>query len=88
MTETSAVSRRDGGAGDGGPRVRSRQPWSGSVGPVRGRDSVGRRDGWLLAKYRRDGDDTARTRLLENFAPLVHRVAAVYSAPGHEEDLR
>jgi RNA polymerase sigma-B factor len=45
-------------------------------------------EAWLLRRYQDCGDVAARDQLVRRMAPLVHRVAAGYAAPGLEEDLR
>lgn len=42
---------------------------------------------WLLERYRRRGDETAREELVRRMMPLVRRVATAYHARGHEDDL-
>jgi RNA polymerase sigma-B factor len=44
-------------------------------------------EAWLLHRYRRLGDRTAREQLVRRMMPLVHRVATAYSARGHADDL-
>jgi RNA polymerase sigma-B factor len=42
---------------------------------------------WLLERYRREGDQSARDELVRRMLPLVRRVAGAYHARGHEDDL-
>lgn len=42
---------------------------------------------WLLERYRRHGDATARERLVEALMPLVRRVASGYGHPRFHDDL-
>ncbi len=42
---------------------------------------------WLLERYRRHGDASARDELVRRMLPLVRRVANAYHARGHEDDL-
>src|SRR3954470_7871755 len=42
---------------------------------------------WLLARYKRLGDHSAREELMRRMMPLVHRVATAYGPRGHADDL-
>ena len=62
-----------------------------AVTPRRPSRALERGDGiseaWLLERYRRHGDPTAREELVRRMLPLVHRVATAYGARGHADDL-
>src|SRR4051812_32752771 len=44
-------------------------------------------ESWLLARYQRHGDHSAREELVRRMLPLVRRVATSYGARGHGDDL-
>jgi len=44
-------------------------------------------EAWLLARYHRDRDPSAREELVRRMMPLVRRVATSYGTRGHGDDL-
>ncbi|HEY3020862.1 MAG TPA: SigB/SigF/SigG family RNA polymerase sigma factor [Solirubrobacteraceae bacterium] len=51
------------------------------------RPYAGPSEAWLLARYHRQHDATAREELVRRMLPLVRRVATSYGARGHGDDL-
>jgi len=51
------------------------------------RPCPGPSEAWLLARYHRQHDGTAREELVRRMMPLVRRVATSYGARGHGDDL-